>query len=417
MISVALSFSKSTLLFKRTSLIFIITGLGLMIFYKISFVNVPIYFNRMAIMISLFVVLPFMNSIIRVGNYDRNVNKLLKLKTSDLSQVYCRGSLTSYIIGMFLNIGVIPFVHQVIERSPLMEASNIKKRYIASMILRGYTLCLIWSPMEILVGLTIDLTQVSYYTILPYLFCLSILVLALDWLLAKQYRKFKLNSSGQSVQFNKRVILKNILFLFVHLFLFIAAVTALKKFLHLNFLTSVTITILPYAIFWALTIKKLKSYLNYSVMVWKRKTASLQNYMVLFLGLGFFISVLEESHLLKFLQHPFVQLSKMPIFLFLLIQVLFLLLAMGGFHPLVTMAIIGEAIRPAAAALNPVALSIVLITSSLSTVMSGPYNITVSLMSMLLNDNPYRVSLYNIKFALIFSSAGTVLALFLIWLQ
>ncbi|MBM7691537.1 hypothetical protein JOC77_000944 [Peribacillus deserti] len=417
MVSVAFSFSKSTLLFKRTSFIFITAGIGIMIFYKLPLIQIPVYFNRMGIMISLFVVLPFMNSIIRVGNYDRNVNKLLKFKTHNLSQMYYRGSLTSYIIGMFLNIGVIPFVHQVIERNPIIEASHFKQQYLSSLILRGYTLCLIWSPMEILVGLTIDVTHVSYYRILPYLFTLSVLMLTVDWQLSKRYKKYILDPSVQFVPFNKLVILKNIVYLFIHLFLFIAAVTVVKNYLHLNFLTSVTLTILPYAIFWAITINKLKPYLKYSVMVWERKTASLQNYIVLFLGLGFFISVLEESDLLKYLQSPVAELSKVPIVLFLVIQILFLLLAMGGFHPLVTMAIIGEALQPAAASLNPVSLSIVLITSSLSTVMSGPYNISVSLMSMLLKDNPYRVSLYNIKFALLFSSAGTFLALLLEWLQ
>lgn len=414
MLAVALSFARASSLFKRTGLIFIIVGMSLMIVKEISLVNIPVYFNRMAIMIALFVALPFMNSIITVGKYDRNVNKLLKKDIHNLGQMYQRGSLTSYIIGMFLNIGVISFVHQVLERSLKNSESNMKNRYIASLILRGYALCLVWSPMEILVGVTIDLTEVSYFTILPYLFTLSVIVLMADWLFAKRYKQYTVEHAIHSVSYHEAGIVKNIFYLFVHLFLFIAVVSVFKYYFQFSFLTTVTLAILPYSIFWAATINKLKFYLKYSAMVWERKTSSLQNYVVLFLGLGFFISVLEETNLMKYLQNPVVQLAKSPFVLFAVIQILFICLAMVGFHPLVTMAVVGEAIKPVLETINPVAISIVLITSGLSTVMSGPYNVSVSLMSMLIHDNPYKVSLYNLRFALLFSSAGTFLALLLV---
>ncbi|WP_230126126.1 hypothetical protein [Bacillus sp. CECT 9360] len=340
---------------------------------------------------------------------------MLKLNTTDLSQLYYRGSLVSYIIGMFLNIGVVPFVYQVIEKNLKDQAAYMKKRYIASLILRGYALCLVWSPMEILVGLTIDITGTSYLHLLPYLLAFSIILLMVDWLLAKKYKKYEIDISGQTNTYEFG-ILKNIIILLLYLMFFIIVVSLFRYFFDFDFLTSVTLMIVPYAVFWALTIKKLRFYLKYSVMVWKRKTATLQNYVVLFLGVGFFISILEETELLKYLQEPVIELGKTPIVLFLVIQIMFLFLANIGFHPLITMAIIGEAIQPIIGVVNPLSLGIVLITSGLSTVMAGPYNITVSITSILLDENPYKISLYNLKFALLFSSTGTFIALLIMWI-
>jgi hypothetical protein len=103
-----------------------------------------------------------------------------------------------------------------------------------------------------------------------------------------------------------------------------------------------------------------------------------------------------------------------PVLLFLLIQVLFLGLAMIGFHPLVTISILGEAIQPLLGEINPLSFAVVLISSGLSTVMAGPYNITVSLTGSLLHQNPYRVSFWNIGFAFLYSSMGTMIALLML---
>lgn len=46
--------------------------------------------------------------------------------------------------------------------------------------------------------------------------------------------------------------------------------------------------------------------------------------------------------------------------------------------------------------------------------MAGPYNITVSLTGSLLHQNPYRVSFWNIGFAFLYSSMGTMIALLML---
>jgi hypothetical protein len=411
LLSVGVSFPKATRLFKRTGSWFLAAGTVLMVIYELPILNILQYLNTTVLLIALFFVLPFMNSIIIIGRYDKNVNKLLKLKTESLGQLYYRSSITSYVIGMFLNIGMIPFVYQVLKSNLKDQITQIKSRFISQSMLRAYALCLVWSPMEILVGLSIDITGASYLQMLPFLLLISVILLSIDWAFGKKYNQFAFTLSYESQSIDKRQIVKSIVQLFTYLTLFISVIVLVQMLLNFNFLTTVTLVIVPYSFVWAMTIRKMKRFWTFSTLMWKKRTGSLQNYIALFLSVGFFIGTLRDTGLIEYLQYPFILLSEYPVFLFITVQIMFLGLAMAGFHPLVTMTVVGEAIVPALTVLDPISVGIVLITSGLSTVMSGPYNITVSLTSLLLDENPYRISLYNLAFAFLFSSLGTFIAI------
>lgn len=410
------SFPGAKRLYQIVGSIFFIVGICLFFYVDLPYYQLPLYMTSTVTILAMFVVLPFINSIIVVGRYDQHVNKLLKSSIQNLGQLYYRSSLASFLLGTFLNIATLPLVKTVIEKNLKDRSVKLKNVFISQTMLRGYALSLAFSPMEILVAISIEYTETSYLVLLPWLLTFSITLLLIDWVIGRKFKSYKMSNPNDPTYTNKvldKKVFQKISMLFIYLALFISCIMFIQYTLDIGFLSSVALVIIPYSLIWALSIKRFRFYLKYTIPLWKKRTLSLKSYMVLFLSVGLFTSTLNQTALMNYVQKPFAIMSEMPIFLFLSIQVLFLLLAMIGFHPLVTISVLGGILQPMITTDIAMSLAVVLVTSSLSTVMAGPYNITVSLTGSLLQINPYRISFWNLGFAFLFSSMGTAIGLLL----
>ncbi|SFO93270.1 hypothetical protein [Salibacterium halotolerans] len=407
--AVFVSFPKAGRLYKGTAAVFLVTALAAAWAEGLPVREFPYYMTSMVMLMMVFYVLPFMNSVIVVGRYDQKVNKLLKTNISHLGQLYRRAAGVSFLIGTFLNIGTLPLVIHVLRRNLREQSAKLSARFISSAMLRGYALCLVWSPMELLVAISLDITGAGYLELLPLLLLFAGVFLVITWVSGRKYRHIPASIEIGSVNMN--MVYRKIAELTFFLILFITSVVVLQRVMPVSFLETVALVIVPFSFSWALVIGRIRSFLVYASKNWKHRTASMQNYIVLFLSVGFFISVLEQTVWMDWLQYPFLFLEDMPVLLFMSIQVMFLALAMIGFHPIVTITLAGEMLQPLLGDIAPAGAAVVLITSGLSTVMAGPFNITVSLTGMLLHQNPHRISLWNLPAALLFSSGGTALAL------
>ncbi|WP_017728995.1 hypothetical protein [Halalkalibacterium ligniniphilum] len=407
-LSIVLSFPKAKRLYKITGGLFLLVGLLLYFQTESRIIDIPLSMTSTVVLIAMFVVLPFINSIIVIGRYDRTMNKLLTVNVTNLGSFFGRTASVSYLIGMFLNIGTLPFVYQVVFSNMKELSKTLRDTFISQAMLRGYALCLVWSPMEILVAMSIDITGASYLSLLPWLLSFSFFLLLITWLNGRKYKKYPFSLEQDTVDLVK--VFRKITVLLCYLILFIVVIILTGEFFELSFLETVALIIIPYSFFWALMIRRIRSYLTFGINAWKQRVSNLQNYVVLFLAVGFFIQSLNNTVYMDILQVPFLLLMEYPIAVFLFIQLLFLGLAMVGFHPLVTMSIIGELIQPMLGTIPPISIAIVLIIAGLSTVMAGPFNISVSITGLLTNRNPYQISLWNLGFAFMFSSLGTGMA-------
>ncbi|WP_102345693.1 hypothetical protein [Bacillus sp. Marseille-P3661] len=406
------SFKNSYKLFRIISIIFMVIGLVFFVLKDISLMRIPLFMTSTITMLAILFVLPFINSVIIIGRYDRNVNKLLNSRVKSLSELYFRSSLVSFLLGSILNLATIPLIDSVLKKNLKDYPIKLRNKFISSSLLRGYALCLIWSPMEILVAISIETTETTYLEILPWLLFCAFTLLMIDWFSGQRFNEYKLDDqSNQIIQIDSKIYRK-IIQLIIYLIAFITVIIFANKYLNLGFLATVSIVILPYSLIWALSIKRFKSYIKYTIPMWKARTLGLNSYIVLFISVGFFTTTLSYTGYLAYVQKPIELLSNIPIALFFTIQFLFLGFAMIGFHPLVTISLLAVILEGIPTEIiSPVSLAIVLITSGLSTVMAGPYNVSVSLMGTLLQVNPYRISLWNIRYALLFSTIGSLTAL------
>ncbi|WP_449539064.1 hypothetical protein [Ferdinandcohnia sp. Marseille-Q9671] len=396
---------------------FVFTGVFVFFIEGKSITELPKYTISMIPLLAIFYVLPFINSIIIVGRYDMQVSKLLKVRISHMGQLYGRTSIVTFLLGGFLNLATLPLVKAVIQKNITHITENLRNKFIAQAMLRGYLFSIVISPMELLVILTVEYTHLPYLKVLPWLLLFTFIMIVLNWLIGFiSFKKFDLKESEKHDQGNvlTQRMKQKVFSLIFFLILFMVVILSVNHFLNSGFLQTIAFVIVPFSFLWAISIRRLKSYVAFSIPLWKTRTIGLKNNMVLFLGVGFFTSTLGDSRFIDYLQEPLTQLSHYPVFLFLFIQVLFLGLALTGFHPLVTLSILIAIVEPILHIVNPLSLSLVMITSALSTTIAGPFNVSVSITGDLLHVNSYKVTLWNIGFAFLFSSVGTVMALCLL---
>ncbi|WP_216828670.1 hypothetical protein [Alkalihalobacterium elongatum] len=412
-----LSFYGANKLFKVLSSIFIGVGLIFFIYTGLPLYEIPLYTISTMPLLAFLLVLPWMNSVVRAGRFDRRINEVMKVNVDDLGKLYVRSSFTTYILTTFISLSAIFLSQKVLLENMSKMEKKVRNSFIGQSTMRAFSLALIWSPMEMIVAITVDSTGVSYLTYLPWLFLCSILILILDWIMNKN--KFKTipyvpASEGLNRPLNPKKITVQIVKLFIALTFFLMVVVSLGNHFHLNFILSVTLVILPFSIVWALLMKRWRSFLAVGWGTWKAHTNNLHNLVTLFLSLAFFSSSLNETPFLQLIQQPFIVSSEKPLVILLLIQLAYFMMSMIGVHPVATIAVLLEILHPLFDFINPLSIGIVLITTGLATATVGPYGVIVTITSMSTKQNPYKITTENIPFALIYGSIGVFIGFLLL---
>ncbi|WP_282201419.1 hypothetical protein [Collibacillus ludicampi] len=358
--------------------------------------------------------LPFIRSIIHIGHFDRQLNQLLTLKTKQLSQLYTRSAFVTQLLGIFLNIATIPLLVQSLSLSLHPFPDDMTRRFYSRSLLRAYALALTWSPFEVLVSISIDTTNETYYKIFPFTFLLSIVFMILNRLLFSMDPSSHLAIQCSDLHLNKRNKIKRKMFQLIGIFiLFIVIVSLMNRMTGFGFLFSVVLVILPFSITIAFIMKKWKRYMIFTIPHWKRQTHNLSNYFFMFLTAGFFVDMIAHMEWISILQSFLAHFINHKFIFYLIIGVYFFITALAGFHPLVSLTLFVKILSPVLSQVSSLSFALVLISCSLATVMYSPYNVSVSLLSSEIKVNPYRITQWNIAFALFYMLIGISFAYWL----
>ncbi|WP_249705160.1 hypothetical protein [Bacillus zhangzhouensis] len=409
--SLTISLKKANGLYLKTGSMFLFIGLVLFFLSDQPLHTFFLHFHSMLGLLSLFLMLPFIHSLIHVGHFDTQLNKLLTLHTTSTKQLYRKSSFVTHVLGMFLNIATIPLLYTSLKPSLDSLTEHVRQQLYTRNLLRSYALCLSWSPVEVLVSVTIDATKLKYYQIAPVTFCLMLIVLMTDWLLfSRQSKQLPDIIELEDTRTNPKRIKRKTLQLALMLLSFITVVSLVDGWVGKGYLFAVVLAIIPFALLFSSVIKKRKQYVAVSVPHWKERTSHLSNYMCLFLSAGFFVDMLLVTNSLKPIQAFIVSISDHSIWVYCVIGLYFLITALCGFHPLVSLALLVSMLTPFIHELPALPIAIVLITAGTSTVMFSPFNVSVSLLADLMKVNPYRITRWNIWFAGFYISMGIICA-------
>lgn len=413
---VGVSFLWASRLFKTLCSVFIISGLVMYTSAHLPIHEIPLFLTSNMSMLAFLTVLPWINVVVHVGHYDRHINGLLKKRVDNLGALYVRSTLTTYVLMTFLNLSAINLSQGVLIENMKKTKKAVRDALISKTTIRAFALALIWSPMEIIVAITVDATEVSYLVYLPWLLLISAIALSIDLILGRQqYKKIPYsaetdNDSGLPF----RGIIQQIMKLFFALLLFLTTILVVSNLFDLNFILTVTLVILPFSIIWSLLIKKWYEFRVLGYKLWKEQTNRMQNFTLLFISLAFFANSLNETPILGLVQQPFLAFGDKPFIILFLIFATYFVMALIGVHPIGTIAILLEVLTPLFAIINPVSIGIVLIVAALATSSSATYGITVTMTSMNTDQNPYRITLRNVSFTFLLGFIGIGIGLLIL---
>lgn len=393
---------------RRASGLYLITGTSFLLIGSIFFfyLDLPwhtffLYFESMMGLLAFFFMLPFISTLIHIGHFDTQLNHMLNLKTTQLSQLYRRSSLVSHILGIFLNVATAPLLFKSLSPSLASVHDTSRNQFYTRSILRGYALCLTWSPLEVLLGMSIDATGVKYYHIFPIMFTLAILFILFDWYLFSKDKNsdWPIPSSDFEPHQMQRIKRKLIQLMSV-LLLLALAVSLVDHWLGFGFLFSLVLVIVPFTLTAAFLMKKSKQYMTISVPYWRQRAENLSNFFFMFLSAGLFVEMVTQTQGVIRLQSFLAEQTETVLIFYVIIGIYFVLCSLGGFHPLISLALMIQMLTPIFDQLPALPTALVLISCSLASGMYSPFNISVSVLSSEMRVNPFRITQWNIGFAL-----------------
>ncbi|KHE70829.1 hypothetical protein LD39_11055 [Halobacillus sp. BBL2006] len=407
----AISFPRSDRVFKILGVILLAAGTFFFFSGESTFQDIPSFFAGNIALLFLISMLPWMNSVVKAGRYNRLLQSLLGSNAKGLGALYVRSEVTMVSLAAFLNLSSATISQDLLKEQLKTVKNKVKNSFILMATLRGYSLALLWSPLEILLATSIFITGVNYLEVLPWMLFLSILGIIMDSFIGKvMFRKHEMEESS-SLEKGFDQSKKKLTQFITALVLFLSVVVFLGNVINLDFLFAVTIAIFPFAYLWSVFVKRKKSFLQIGWPTWKWKTNHLSNFIVLLLTLSFLTETLNASPYLKYLQDPIIALEGSPLLIMLFIQAAFLVMTLLGVHPIATMGIFGGVSQLLIGAFPPVTLTVLLATCAIATVPSAPYGLIVTITSVALRMNPYQIVLRNLPYSILLGFLGIGVAL------
>jgi hypothetical protein len=407
-----ISFRDARKMFQIAAATFIAAGIACMAWGQIPISQLPLLATSNVMLISLLYMLPFINRIIRVGGYDRHLSRWLYVKSGNLGNLYVRTLAVSYLLSLFLFFAALPLLHRVLGKHLQGQQQSLANRFLGTSILRGFGIVALWSPVEPLVATAVVLTGVSYLSILPWMFAMSLVLLAAGGLWGLGFRQITLErTSGPDPKAPSPSITTAFL---IALLLLITLALGLQSILHISFFSAMTFLLLPFSLVWAVAIRRFNRYVASIRLHWGESTDGLRHLLVLFLSFGFFNSAVSKSPLFHLVESSVQSIAHWPTLLLICIFLVCFLLPIAGMHPLVVMGLLGFMLQPILEIMNPLSIAVVLINSCLCASFMGTFNTTVTIMSGLLQVNPIRITFWNFSFGLLFGSVGVIVGLLLL---
>ncbi|SDN55182.1 hypothetical protein [Alkalicoccus daliensis] len=416
-ILLVVSFPGAPRLFKILGTGFMAAGLYFHFSTGGDFIQIPALLTDNYPLLALLLMLPWMKSVVESGKFDKQLSRILEMNTKDLGRLYQRSLFTSVLLTAFLNLSAAPVAQGVLRKNLKNMEQRQRNAFISKATLRGNSLALVWSPLEVLIALTIFITGVAYVELLPWLLLVAVIMFTLDALwngysLRKhefQPVETKVLSKGQL-----RTLAVKMIQMFAALSAFLTAVIITGNATGLDFILTVTLIIFPFAFLWALFMKRVRRFLYLGWHNWKDRTNKMQNFFVLFISLSFFANALGETELLELLRMPIQDFADYPLVIFAIIQGSFIAMSLFGVHPIATIGILSGVAPVILETISPMSFSILLITSSIATLTVNTYGLFVQMTAVNIGENPYRITMHNLFFAFLYCVTGMFVAYLLL---
>lgn len=263
---------------KVLGMVFLITGTCLFTMSGASLLVMLGSFGEMLHILSLFALIPLIALPVQFGHYATRVQYWIRSKVSGSGVLYSITSSLSYVLSSFMNIATLPMVYHMIR--PTLDTYPIahKERFMSRSIIHGFAMPTMWTPVTPIVGIIVEMTGVSWSSILPIIVPFSLFGLCMDTVfglfLARRRRKQshlprdwqrELSVTREEDEKDHHVTkerLRHPAQIFIAIIVFNLIIFILEKMTPFSFILIVSICIVPYAYIWSLLLGKGKAFLR-----------------------------------------------------------------------------------------------------------------------------------------------------------
>ncbi|WP_156816912.1 hypothetical protein [Salsuginibacillus kocurii] len=398
-------------MYLKLALFFMGMACLLLFAFELPLHEISQYFTSMALLLCLLYLLPFIHHFMITSRLDRELYRFLDSNVKDGRHFYIRTSFANYILSLFIFLSALPLTYRFLTEKLQKLPAHVRTRFTSSVILRSFASSNVWSPIEVYIVIVVAITGVYYLELLPYLITLSFITLLLDWVFTSSFKSITAIEDSHQLKVAHKGKLS---LLFFFLAGFISSAASIQAISEIDFFEAIILLIVPYTLLWSVCLKRRKSFVRYTRLVWYRHITTMQNFFILFLALGFFNEVVEHSGILAEVMEVAEPISTYPLLLFIGLQLSTLFLACVGVHPLATLSLQGLFVTPFLTVLEPLSVAIVLITSTVANDAAGTFNVPVTMMSQYTGVHPYSITRLNLGFALRLGGVGVIVGYLLL---
>lgn len=410
---------------------FLSTGVLLLAAHGASWTNYVLGFGSMLNILSLFALIPMIALPIELGQYALKVQAILYSKVKHSGMLYCITSLLSYILSSFMNLATLPMMYHSIHPALQYYPIKQKDRFISRAITHGYSMPILWTPAAPIVGIIVEMTGVSWSSILPIVIPFSLMGLALDWFMGswvagRRLKKISLTALEEISAARESAVVHQtdgtnegkgshpgqilIAIVVLNILVFV-----MERFTHMGFLLLVSMIVIPFAFVWSLMLGKGKAFITRSRALLPSHVLKMKDQFFVFLSAGFMISAIKSTGSDHTINEGIMAIQHFigsDLFL-LMIPLIPLALAFIGLHPAVGLALSAESLNPQDLGISVQLMAIAMLTGAAAAFLMGPYNATAGMMSNLIGKSSYKVSNWNAPFTIAYLMMAMLLLLIL----
>lgn len=363
--------------------------------------SVPLFTQNMALVI-LISFAPVLSIPMQLGEYSKEVEKIIKNNTENPSYLYGGITGTFFILGTTLNMGSISIVHSVTGNN------GFPKSFLSKAYTRGFTAVFLWSPFFASVFLILFSLDLSIGQYILYGFSLGVIQLIISNLWFNIYEKSKiefptLNKEKEEIDSNK---IKILLIAFA---LLILVILVADRFFEGNMSLLITIIIVGFSLIWSLLIRHIHSFLKGLIQYTQKAIPEKVNEIVLFLVAGFFSGIVSQTSLGRSIGSFFIRISDYSVFLVIFSIILFgIIFSFIGIHQIVFITLLLASIDTDEIGITNLIFALTLTSTwSISTLIS-PIGFVNLITAQLLSTEVTNVIRWNVAFTFIMAISSTI---------
>jgi len=333
--------------YKRPTYLFLALSVFLFVKYRLSWEVLAAGVNSMLAIAAIVAVLQVFAIPIKVGNYDRALERYLRANYRKEVSLYVFLHLVTHVLGSFMLFGCVPMLFSIFYE-PLEKMVRDARRFLGTAISRSFSLVTLWAPGTINVILVLQITGAKWLQVLLPAASLALLGLLTSVLLESKLRLKEHPVQAGIVEAEEdtgtlKEDIKKIRILVLIAVTLVASLVIMESFHVLTSTTRVIAAGLVIAFVWIMSYAGKPGLASAWRTYWENSVLVARDLAALFIAMGIFAEAVHQSGLFVYLQSGInSSAALLGQYIFLLIPPVLILLSLVGIHPFISILLTGK---------------------------------------------------------------------------